>query len=116
MEHQLCIFHVIKDVNKLILGGVRAIKNEIKAQGNKGRKRKRGKPSKAAQQRETRRKQQGILSKKEEATFIFDNQYLIVRKEEDLTRSRKGEPCPVVQNRPTAKDVSDIQQAVLSTL
>lgn len=89
VEHQLCIFHVIKDVNKLILGGVRAIKNEIKAQGNKGRKRKRGKPSKAAQQRETRRKQQGILSKKEEATFIFDNQYLIVRKEEDLTDQEK---------------------------
>ncbi|MCZ6874660.1 MAG: hypothetical protein O7G88_14210 [bacterium] len=26
IEHQLCIFHVIKEVNKLILGGVRAIK------------------------------------------------------------------------------------------
>jgi Transposase, Mutator family len=27
VEHQLCIFHVIKEVNKLILDGVRAIKN-----------------------------------------------------------------------------------------
>jgi hypothetical protein len=27
VEHQLCIFHVIKEVNKLVLDGVRAIKN-----------------------------------------------------------------------------------------
>ena len=89
VEHQLCVFHVIKEVNKLILSGVRAIKNEIKAQGNKGRKRKRGNPKKAVQQREARRKEQGILTKKEEAAFIWDNQYLIVRKEEDLTDKEK---------------------------
>ena len=35
LEHQLCIFHVIKEVNNLILDGVRAIKNRIKRQGNK---------------------------------------------------------------------------------
>ncbi|PON09796.1 transposase, partial [Candidatus Entotheonella serta] len=29
VEHQLCIFHVIKEVNKLILDGVRAIKNGL---------------------------------------------------------------------------------------
>ena len=38
VEHQLCVFHVIKEVNKLILDGVRAIKNRLKRQGNKGRK------------------------------------------------------------------------------
>ena len=35
VEHQLCVFHVIKEVNKLILDGVRAIKNRLKRQGNK---------------------------------------------------------------------------------
>jgi hypothetical protein len=35
LEHQLCIFHVIKEVNKLILNGVRAIKNQIKRQATK---------------------------------------------------------------------------------
>ena len=29
--HQLCVFHVIKEVNKLILDGVRAVKNRINA-------------------------------------------------------------------------------------
>lgn len=89
IEHQLCIFHVIKDVNKLILAGVRHIKNQIKRQGNKGRKRKQGRPSKAAQKREARRKDQGILTQKEAATFIWEHQYLIVKKEEDLTQQDK---------------------------
>jgi len=82
VEHQLCIFHVIKEVNKLILDGVRAIKNRIKRQGNKGRKKRRGRPTKSAQkQRQTQQKK----TKKEEATFIFEHHYLIVRKAEDLT-------------------------------
>ena len=65
LEHQLCLFHVIKEVNKLILDGVRAIKNQIKRQGNKGRKRRRGRPSQKAQ----RSRRQG-MTKKEQATFI----------------------------------------------
>ena len=49
IEHQLGIFHVIKEVNKLILDGVRTVKNRLKRQGNKGRKKRRGRPSKKAQ-------------------------------------------------------------------
>ena len=49
LEHQLCIFHVIKEVNNLILDGVRAIKNRIKRQGNKGRKKRRGRPNQKIQ-------------------------------------------------------------------
>ena len=81
VEHQLCVFHVIKEVNKLILDGVRAIKNQIKRQGQKGCKKRRGRPSKKAQYQRQRR--QG-MSKKEQATFLWDHQYLIVRKEAEL--------------------------------
>jgi hypothetical protein len=81
LEHQLCIFHVIKEVNKLILDGVRAIKNQIKRQGHKGRKKRRGRPSKKAQQQRQRRQE---MTKKEQATFIWEHQYLIVRKEAEL--------------------------------
>ncbi|MBM3279988.1 MAG: transposase [Candidatus Handelsmanbacteria bacterium] len=86
MEHQLCIFHVIKEVNKLILDGVRAIKNSLRRQGNKGRKKRPGRPGKRAQQQRQRR--QG-LSKKEQATFLWEHQYLIVRKETELTDEEK---------------------------
>ena len=82
IEHQLCIFHVIKEVNKLILNGVRAIKNGLKRQGNKGRKKRPGRPSKKAQHHRQRR--QG-MSKKEQATFIWEHQHLIVRKEDEMT-------------------------------
>jgi hypothetical protein len=86
LEHQLCIFHVIKEVNKLILDGVRAVKNGLRRQGNKGRKKRLGRPGKKAQQQRQRRKG---LSKKEQATFIWEHQYLIVRKEAELTDKEK---------------------------
>jgi transposase-like protein len=82
VEHQLCVFHIIKDVNQLILDGVRAIKNRLKRQGNKGRKKRRGRPSKKAQQQRQRR---SGMSKKEQASFIWEHQYLIVHKEDDLS-------------------------------
>jgi len=82
IEHQLCVFHVIKEVNKLILDGVRAIKNGLRRQGNKGRKRRAGRPSRRARQQRQRR--QG-MSKHEQATFLWEHQYLIVRKEDELT-------------------------------
>ena len=85
---QLCLFHVIKDVNKLILDGVRAIKNQIQRQGNKGRKRKRGRPTEKARQQRQRRKG---MTKKEQATFIWEHQYLIVRKEDELSDEDKND-------------------------
>ena len=85
VEHQLCIFHVIKDVNKIILEGVRALKNQIKRQGNKGRKKRPGRPTQKAQQQRERKG----MTKKEQATFLWEHQYLIVRKADDLTDQDK---------------------------
>jgi hypothetical protein len=100
IEHQLCIFHVIKEVNKLILDGVRAIKNRLKRQGNKGRKKRRGRPSpKAQKQRQCR---QG-MRKKEQATFIWDHQYLIVRKQDDLSEQDKEDLALMFKIAPELK-------------
>lgn len=100
IEHQLCIFHVIKEVNKLILDGVRAIKNRLKRQGNKGRKKRRGRPSQKAQKQ--RQYRQG-MSKKEQATFIWDHQYLIVRKQDDLSEQEKADLALMLQIAPDLK-------------
>ncbi len=97
LEHQLCIFHVIKEVNKLILDGVRAIKNQIKRQGNKGRKQRRGRPSKRAQQQRQRR--QG-MTKKEQATFLWEHQYLIVRKDDELSDQDRDDLALMFQMAP----------------
>jgi hypothetical protein len=100
IEPQLCIFHVIKEVNKLILDGVRAIKNRLKRQGNKGRKKRRGRPSNKAQKQ--RQWRQG-MSKKEQATFIWDHQYLIVRKQEDLSEQDKEDLALMFKIAPELK-------------
>jgi transposase-like protein len=96
VEHQLCVFHVIKEVNKLILDGVRASKNRLKRQGNKGRKKGRGRPSTKAQKR---RQRQG-MTKKEQATFIWEHQSLIVRKLENLTEQDKQDLALMVKIAP----------------
>lgn len=85
VEHQLCIFHVIKDVNKIILDAVKSIKNKIKRLGNRGRKRKRGRPRKSAQKKRNDKKK----TRKQQAKFIWQNQHLIVKKKENLTKEDK---------------------------
>jgi hypothetical protein len=99
VEHQLCVFHVIKEVNKLILDGVRAIKNRFKRQGNKGRKKGRGRPSKKAQKL---RQRQG-MTKKEQATFIWEHQYLVVRKQESLSKQDKQDLAIMLTLAPDLK-------------
>jgi hypothetical protein len=86
-----------KEVNKLILDGVRAIKNGIKRQGNKGRKKRPGRPSKKVQQQRQRRKG---MSKKEQATFLWEHQYLIVRKEEEMSEQDKEDLALMVAIAP----------------
>ena len=82
IAHQLCLFHVIKEVNKIILDALRSVKNSLRRQGHKGRRRKPGRPSRNAQQQ--RRAREG-RSREEQATFLWENQHLIVRKQESLT-------------------------------
>ena len=82
IDHQLCIFHVIKEVNALVLDALRAIKNRIRQQGHKGRRRKRGRPTEAAQKQRQYRKSR---TREQEATFLWENQHLIVRTKESMT-------------------------------
>jgi hypothetical protein len=106
-EHPLGIFHVIKEGNKRILDGVRAVKNRCKRQGNKGRKKRRGRPSKKARQQQQYRKG---MSKKEQATFLWDHQYLIVRKEEDLSEQDKQALALMWQIAPALKLFREFNQ------
>src|SRR5829696_4172294 len=52
-DHQLCAFHVIKDINELILDAVRRLRTAMSRRGQAGRKRKRGR--KGAKARAARR-------------------------------------------------------------
>jgi transposase-like protein len=86
-EHQLCVFHVMQDLNKLILDAVRRLRKELGRQGCKGRRRKRGRPSKAQQRRRAKKG----LTIKDKAKFVFKHRYLIVQRQENLSERERDD-------------------------
>lgn len=75
-HHQLCVFHLLKDINDLILDAVRRLRRGLSRRGNAGRKRRRGR--KAARRRRP--------TAKEKAAFVFRRRHLVVKRTEALTR------------------------------
>src|SRR4051812_49342707 len=82
-DHQLCVFHVIKDINKLILDAVRRMRKAMNRRGKAGRKKKRGRKGAKAKAAAARRG----LTVKEKAHFVFKHRYLITKRRENLTKS-----------------------------
>ena len=83
-RHQLCVFHILKDINDLILAGVRRLARAMQRRGNAGRKRQRGRTSKA---RQAARAAAGPTLK-EQAGFILAHRFLIVKKTRDLDKQQ----------------------------
>jgi hypothetical protein len=79
--HQLCVFHVIKDINELVLDALRRMRGAMNRRGKAGRKKKRGRKSKKAKAARARRG----LTIKDKAYFVFKHRYLIVKRREKLT-------------------------------
>jgi len=82
-QHQLCVFHIIKNINKLILDAVRRLRRAMSRRGNRGRKKKRGRKSKKAKAAAKRRGP----TVKEKANFVYEHRYLIVKRREDFSES-----------------------------
>src|SRR3982750_4432849 len=80
-DHQLCVFHVIKDINKLVLDAVRRLRSAMSRRGKAGRKKRRGRKGAKAKARAARRG----LTLKEKARFVFKHRYLIVKRREHFT-------------------------------
>lgn len=83
-RHQLCVFHLLQDVNALILRAVRRMAHALRRRGNAGRKRKRGRPRKA---RGAVRAAKGSMLK-EKAAFILKHRFLIVKKTGTLDKQQ----------------------------
>lgn len=78
-RHQLCVFHVLKDINEHVLAALRRLRRQH-AQA-RARKRRRGRPSKA--ERRARRCQDA--TRKAEAYFVWKQRYLLVTRPEHLS-------------------------------
>ena len=82
-RHQLCVFHVLKDINDCVLDALRRLRRRLAAQGKP--KRRRGRLSPAQE----RARQRYGATKKEQAYFIWKQRYLIVTRPEKLTGSNR---------------------------
>ena len=101
--HQLCVFHVLKDINKLILDAVRRLRRGLARRGNRGRKRKPGRRPKA------RARRRG-LTIKEKAAFVFKHRYLIVKRREKMTEQERADLATMLSYLPelaTLRDFAD---------
>src|SRR5512142_809293 len=86
-DHQLCVFHVIKDINKLILDAVRRMRKAMNRRGKAGRKKKHGRKGAKSKAAATRRGP----SVKEKAHFVFKHRHLIVKRRENLTETERDD-------------------------
>jgi transposase-like protein len=86
-DHQLCVFHVIKDINKLILDAVRRMRASMSRRGKAGRKKKRGRKGTKSKAAAARRG----MTVKGKAHFVFRHRHLIVKRQENLTESEHND-------------------------
>ena len=77
-RHQLCVFHVIKDINDCVFDALRRLRRKLNQK--RGPKRRRGRPSKKQQQARTRKGP----TEKEQSYFVWKHRHLIVTRPEHL--------------------------------
>jgi transposase-like protein len=95
-DHQLRAFHVIKDINKLVLDAVRRLRSAMSRRGKAGRKKKRGRKGAKAKAAAARRG----MTLKEKAHFVFKHRHLIVKRRENLTEKERGDLTQMVSYLP----------------
>lgn len=83
-DHQLCVFHVLQDVNRHVLDAVKRLRRAMKRRGQRGRRRGRGRPKRTTRKRQT-------LTLEEQSNFVFKHRYLIVTKDENLNDTQRAD-------------------------
>jgi hypothetical protein len=99
-RHQLCVFHVLKDLHKQVLDAVRRLRRKLSRRGNRGRKRKRGRPPKS------RAKRRGLTAK-EKSTFVFQHRWLIVKRRDGMSPQERADLEVMVSYLPELKALRD---------
>src|SRR5215813_9967136 len=78
-RHQLCVFHVLKDINDCVFDALRPLRRQLA--GRRKRKGRRGRLSK----RQRRERERAGATKKEQAYFIWTHRHLVVKRPEDFS-------------------------------
>jgi len=80
-RHQLCVFHLLRDLLARVLDAVRRLRRAKAHRGAAGRHRRRGRPGK----RQRARRQQRGPTARQQAAFVWRHRFLIVKRSAALT-------------------------------
>ena len=105
-RHQLCVFHVIKDINAHVFDALRRLRRRLAQK--RGRRRRRGRPSKN-QQRDRRR--QGP-TRKEQAHFVWKHRHLLVTRPEHLDGRQRLRLSQMFRYLPQSRMLRDFVLAI----
>jgi hypothetical protein len=110
-RHQLCVFHLLRDVLEKVLDAVRRLRRAQARRGRAGRKR-RGRPSKRQQ---ARRQRQGPTAK-EKAAFIWKRRFLVVKRSTKLTKAEWDDLVQMFQYLPELRPLWYFSQDIYRLL
>jgi Transposase len=99
-RHQLCIFHVLKDLHEQVLDALRRMRRGLARRGRRGRKPRRGRRPKA------RAKRRG-LTHKEKSAFVFKHRYLIVKRRQRMSPQERADLEKMLNYLPELKTLRD---------
>jgi Transposase len=105
-QHQLCVFHLLRDVLNQVLDAVRRLRRAQARRGRAGRPRRRGRPSK---QQQARRRQQGPTAK-DKAAFVWKHRFLIVKRTAKLTEAEKKDLAQLLAYLPELRLLCSFSQ------
>jgi hypothetical protein len=111
-KHQLCIFHLLREVLDKVLEGVRRLRRAQARRGRAGRKRRRGRPS--AKQR-ARRQQRGPTAK-EKAAFVWKRRHLIVKRTAKLSKEEREDLEKMLAYLPELRTLRSFSQDIYRLL
>src|SRR5437660_154338 len=111
-KHQLCVFHLLRDVLAKVLDAVRRLRQAQARRGRAGRPRRRGRPSKRQQ---ARRRQRGPTAK-EKAAFVWKHRFLIVKRAAQLTDAERADLQQVLAYVPELRPLWTFSQGVYRLL
>ena len=111
-RHQLCVFHVLRDILNQVLDGVRRLRRSQERRGRAGRKRRRGRP----RRRQQARRQRVGPSNREKAKFIGRHRFLIVKRSERLSRQEWDDLIQMFQYLPELRPLWYFSQDIYRLL
>jgi hypothetical protein len=104
-RHQLCVFHVLKDINTHVFDALRRLRRTPARR--RGRKRRRGRPTKNQQRSRERRG----ATEREQAHFVWKHRHLPVTRPEHLDGRQRRRLSQVFRYLPASRMLRDFALA-----